>query len=172
MTFAAFEKVRASKLNREVLPGTVIAQHRRETNSSGASSTSNVAVLRILNIPLTAGRMYKIETSPLRLDTGVANDVGKATLLYTTDGTTPTTSSPELPGGQAQRVLANVTFGTDAVIRTTYTPGSDETLALLLCVSRPSGTGSIVIIADGASTIAELTVTDAGEDPGDTGTDL
>jgi len=152
--------------------GVCVGRAERVSNSSSANSTTLVAVLRLDDIAITGGRRYRIETPPLFLDGSIANDVGQAWIVYTTDGSTPTASSTVLPGGVTQTVIPNISFGEARPIITFYTPAADETLSLLLCVARASGTGVIVIQANGTSTLCEVAVYDAGVDPGDTGVDL
>lgn len=171
MTILAGQVLTAADFNLAAKSGEIVGWAQRISNSSASSSTTDVAVLELPDIAITAGRLYEIFTSPLRLDTGVANDVAMARIRYTTDGSTPSVSSTVLPGGQAEAVLANVTFGEDRVISTTYVPAADETLSLLLCVSRQTGSGSITVIADGSATLCELKVRDCGVSAGDTGVD-
>jgi hypothetical protein len=159
----------AAKWNRDTKG--IIARGRRVTDSTGSASTTFVPVLRLDDIPLTAGRCYRISTAPLGVDGNNANDIIRVTITYTTDGSTPTISSTTLPGGRAQALQANISNGEYLYISTTYTPASDETLSLLLCVSRQSGAGTVVINGDSVNTI-EMVVEDIGVDPGDTGTDL
>ena len=168
---AAGEIATAAKWRRDTKK--ILGRARRTTDSSTSASTTLVAVLRLDDIPITGGRLHRISTSPLSLDSSTANDVIRASILYTTDGTTPTTSSTQLPGGIAQTSQPNAAAGEfPSAISTTYTPASDETLSLLLCVSRISGGGNCLIQANGTVTIIEILVTDLGIDPGDTGTDL
>lgn len=149
----------------------IIARGRRVTNSTGSASTTLVPVLRLDDIPIKAGRLYRISTAPLGMDGTVAADTIRAAITYTTDASTPTISSTILPGGLVQTGQANASHGEYPVISTTYTPASDETLSLLLSVARQAGTGTVVLLGDSIN-IIEVTVEDIGVDPGDTGTDL
>lgn len=170
--FQSHELVTATKLNRALRAGRCIGRARRITNSSAATSTTLVPVLELDDIPVIGGRQYDIITSPLFLDTSVANDVGQAWFTYTLDGSTPVIGSTLLPGGVAEAKLVDTAFGESRVIATSLTPASDGSLSLLLSVARGSGTGNIIIQANGTSTICEFRVYDRGEDPGDTGVDL
>lgn len=152
--------------------GRCIGRARRITSSSTSSSTTLVPVLELDDIPIYAGRLYEIMTSVLNIDGTVAADTSTVTLCYTTDGSTPTISSSQIPGGTIQAAQANAASPEGRRISTTYIPAADETLSLLLAFNRTSGTGAMSILADGASRIIEIRVMDCGEDPGDTGVDL
>lgn len=151
----------------------IMARGRRTTNSTGSASLTLVPVHRLDDIALVQGHLYRVSTSTVTLDGTQAADAIRVTITYTTDGTTPTISSPTLPGGLAEIVQANISFSENVAISTTYTPaGASEQLSLLVCVSRATGSGTVQILADGTNNILELLVEDLGVDPGDTGTDL
>ena len=172
MTFFSGQRARAADMNDlidkdSVLPLGIIARGNRVTSSS--TTTTEVAVLRLDDIPVYAGRTYRIWTTPLRLDTSVANDVARVNLRHTTDGSTPDTSSTLLTNSQS--TLTDATNANSASIEIDYSPAADQLLSVVLTVSRQSGTGNISIVA--ASTVPiNLVVEDIGLDPGDTGTDL
>jgi hypothetical protein len=152
--------------------GECLDRAQRITDSTGSATTTLVPVLRLDDVPITAGRAVIVESSGILLDSSVADDVGLLTVTYTTDGSTPTIASAVLPGAVAERLVRNISFPETCNIRTRYTPAGNETLSLLLCVSRAAGTGTIVAKANGTSSVMELTVIDAGVDGGDHGTDL
>lgn len=172
MAFYSGQKLRASQLRLAALGGTAIGYHRRSSNSSGSTTAAIVPALRISGIQLYAGRTYGIVSSPLRIDTGIANDVGGAAITYTTDGTDAGSGSGSLPGGRARVRLVDPANGEDVLIVARYTPSFDHLLSVCLGPFRDSGSGSIVIQADGSSTVCELTILDWGDDPGDGGIDL
>ena len=87
VNFYSGQKLRASQLRLAILGGTLIAYHHRDSNSTGSTTTAMVPALQISGIQVYAGRNYKVMTSPLRLDTGTANDVGSALITFTNDGT-------------------------------------------------------------------------------------
>lgn len=152
--------------------GRIIGRARRVSNSTTSASSTLVPVLELDDIPVKAGRCYGVRTTNLAIDGNVANDSMTVTICYTTDGSTPTISSTQIIGGTIQCVQTNIAIPEYRIIDTTYTPASDETLSLLLAFNRTSGTGTVSILADGASRIVELAIIDLGEDPGDTGVDL
>ena len=170
--FQSHEQAAATKLNRGLTAGRAVGRARRITTSSNSASTTAVAVLELDDISIKSGRLYKIETSGVLIDTSVANDVGAMQIRYTTDGSTPTISSTILPGAFARAKLVDASFAESRAIHTTYTPAADQTLSLLLCVLRETGSGNVNLVADGAAAIIEMCIYDRGEDPGDTGVDL
>lgn len=153
----------------DVIPATkkLIARGNRLTNSTG--TTTEVGVLRLDDIPIIGGRIYQISTSTLLLATNTANDFVNAKIRYTTDGSTPTTSSSLLTqtGGRIEATSS----GDFAYLSGLYAPASDETLSVLLTVARGSGAGTVAINY-GSSVPIELYIVDLGVDPGDTGTDI
>lgn len=148
----------------------IVAYAERTTDSS--TTTTIVGVLRLDDVPLTGGYLYKVMTSTLHLDSSAIDDHIEARITYTTDGSTPTTASSTLPGGRSQaRQSVSASFGEDRAIQALYAPASDETLSLLLCVRRDSGTGSVGISGTGGFVI-QMWVEQLGENPGDTGVDI
>lgn len=149
------------------LAGRCIGRGRRLSNSS--STTTEIGVLELDDIPIKAGRLYKVETSSLLLVTSVANDTVVARLRTTTDGSTPGVASTLLTQS-AERIEVTGNGGYAHVVGT-YAPAVDETLSVLLSVARVSGTGSVSMNFSSAVPI-EVWVMDMGEDPGDTGVDI
>lgn len=168
MAFTGGEDVTADKLNRATEK--VIARGRR-TTTSGNSTGSSVAILRLDDVAVRAGYLYVIRTNSLAISTSVANNTVRAEIRYTTDGSTPSTSSTIIPGGVTQQVPESTTQSDNSSIHCLYAPGSDETLSLLLCVTRTTGSGNGFIFAD-ATNVIEMWIEQGGEDPGDTGVDL
>lgn len=150
--------------------GIIIARGRR-TTSSTASTGTEVGVIRLDDIPVTGGLLYRVASNGLHFDTTVAADVSVARVRYTTDGSTPSTASTILPGALAYALQGNASWPETALIDTFYAPAADETLSLLLTVNRVAGSGSCLIFADTDHTI-DLWVESLGTDPGDTGTDI
>jgi hypothetical protein len=139
----------------------------RQTSSS--TTTTEVGVLRLDDCPVLAGRFYRINAGTLLLTATVANDVTRASLRITTDGSTPTTASTLI--ALAQDRVDNTSFPPTQALSVIFAPGSDQTLSVLLTAARVAGTGSSGI--GGASTNPiELYIEDLGTSPGDTGTDI
>jgi len=146
----------------------VIGRGERTTGTS-TTTTTELAALRVDDIPLTGGRSYRVSSSCLIVDSSVAGDAITARLRITTDGTTPTTSST-LFGGILEHVSANGAQSASAIVRY-YHPASDETLSVLLTVVRASGTGNASLIAATGFPI-DIVIEDLGPSPTDTGVDL
>lgn len=172
MTFFSGQKARAADMNDlidkdSVLPLGIQARANRITSST--TTTTEVGVLRLDDVPMYLGRTYKIWTTPLFLDTSVANDVAAGNFRYTTDGSTPTTSSGLLDS--CQSVLVNATFPNTGNIIIDYSPTVDQLFSVLLTVSRQTGTGNISITSSSTAPIC-INVEDIGQDPTDTGVDI
>lgn len=143
-------------------PQGILARGNRTTSSS--TTTTEVGVLRVDNIPIVAGRAYPVWTCGLYLISSVASDLPEAKVRYSTSGVA-TTASTILAKGEDQ-----VTSGTQPVstiAQGVYVATVTGTLSLILTVSRSAGTGSVSIFGT-----SELFISDAGVDPGDTGVDL
>lgn len=147
----------------------LLQRARRTSNSSTSTSTTPVNVLRLDDLPITGGRAYLIQTSALVLHSSNATDVARAALYYTTNGSTPTSSSTLL--AITQKTVSATANPPTSVLSVMYFPTVDETLSLLLTVSRQAGAGSVDILA-GTGFPIDIYVHDMGVDPGDTGVDL
>jgi hypothetical protein len=168
MPIGAGEIVTADQYNRDTEK--IIARGRRLTTSGGSTGTA-VAVLRLDDVPIAGGYLYGIRTSPRALLCTSTGASCRAQIHYTTDGTTPTTSSTVLPGAVTQSISGAVSQSTNSPILGLYAPGSAETLSLLLSVIRSAGAGTVTIFADATNTM-DLWIENMGIDPGDTGVDL
>lgn len=148
-----------------------VARGRRTTNSSNITSGTYVSVLRLDDIPLKAGRAYDIIWKA-HFTVATATDVLGVLLFYTTDGSTPTTSSSVLPGSSGQVDFASTAQTPVATVIADYNPVVDETLSVLLAANHVVGTSNSNVTANGIGFVTSLYVDDKGDDPGDTGTDL
>lgn len=158
----------AAQLNRL---GRAVARGRRIITSTVVTSTTDIGVLRNDAIAVTSGTLYVIASTPLALDSSVANDEIGARIRYTTTGVAATTASTILPGSQVAFRQVDINVPEPKMIFTTYTPSVNETLSLLLCVRRIAGTGNATIFADGTD-IIQLLIFSLGTDPGDSGVDI
>lgn len=161
-TFPAGQIPTADELD-QALP--IIRQRGRRNSVSTGSTGSVVGVLRLDDLPVKAGQSYTISVMA-HPDSTVLTDFLDITLRYSTDGSTPTTSSSVIPGGEA--VVRTVSLFS---LKFEYVPASDLTLSLLLCVARNSGTGTCTLFADSIR-CTEIAVFSSGADVGDTGTDI
>lgn len=146
------------------LPQGVIARGRR-TTSTGNVTTTETGVLRVDNIPVYAGRIYKINTSNANMDTSVDNDVGRLAVRYSTSGAATTSSTL---GNQWRNTIDNNSQSNAEDLTMFYAPAADATLSVLLTLLRQAGTGNIIIFGS-SSDVLDLVIEDLGLDPGDTG---
>lgn len=140
----------------------VVAWGRRTTISSTSTSSAALGVLR-LSAAVKLGRAYVIETGTLHPTSSVNTDVIRMEIRYSTTGTA-TTSDPVLVGAQAFEL-----FGNTSMLRCIYVPVADQTLSLLFCFARETGSGNGQMYADGTR-ITEMKVTDDGPAVSNTGT--
>jgi len=148
-----------------------VRRYRRTTASSAASSATLVGVLMTEDLSIVGGRLYRIGYQ-LHFDGTVADDQGRAELRYTTDGATPTTSSAVLVGSGSEAVIRTTGTRETRNAETYYAPAADETLSLLLAISRQAGSGNITAFADASQFVTEIWVEDMGTDPGSSGSNL
>lgn len=170
MTFVV-GKLRANQLQDLInlnspLPLGVLARARRETSST--TTTTEVGVLRLDDVLVYLGRSYRVSWAALG-DSSVANDVIQANARYTTDGSTPTTSSTIMQLTTDLQVNASTSVSLNGEV--VYTPTADETLSVLLSAQRTAGTGSVGLIGSATFPI-QLVVEDVGPDVTDTGVDV
>lgn len=147
------------------LPQGVIARGRR-TTSTGNVTTTETGALRVDNIPVYAGRLYKISTSNMNMDTSVDNDAARAAIRYSTSGNATTSSTL---GNYLRNTIDSASQSNVHNLVMFYAPAADATLSILLTLLRQSGTGNIIFFCSGTD-ILDLVVEDLGLDPGDTGT--
>lgn len=144
---------------------------RASRSTDSTATATEIGVLRLDDVPILAGRIYAIQTTPLGLDSTSTNDEIIAQFRFTTDGSTPTTASTVLPGGRVQVRQTDSNVPEHKTIYTTYTPAANETLSLLLTVARLAGAGNVRISPD-TSGLTAFTVVDLGVDPGNHGTSI
>ena len=146
--------------------GKMIRRHRRTTSSTAASALTGVCTLAI---PVVSGRLYKVQVPQVHANSTVVNDVVTVSILFNLGGTV-TTASPVLPGAQALfQVISNSV--TPGCLSTSYSPGSTNTLNIMLVTFRNSGTGNSSLFADGTR-VTDLEVWDLGVDPGVSGVNI
>lgn len=147
-----------------VLPQGVIKRGRR-TTSTGNITTTETGVLRVDSIPVYAGRLYRISTSNMNMDTSVDNDVARAAFRYSTSGSATTSSTL---GNYMRCTIDNASQSNVLNLTMFYVPSADGTLSVLLTLLRQAGTGNIIMFCS-STDILDLVVEDVGLDPGDTG---
>jgi hypothetical protein len=152
----------------------VIARGNRTSASSGVSSDlTDIGVIRVSSVRLLPGRLYKIWTSPLALDSSSTNDEIRARIRFTTNNTNATTSSTILPGSTVNTRQTDANIPDQRVIQVPYSTGVEVIASFLLCVQRIAGAGTITIANNASEGYAtDLVIEDVGTDPGDTGVDI
>ena len=161
--------VNALRTQAEAAPLGVIRRYRR-TSSGGSNTGTETGVQRIDGIPIVAGRLYRIGTNGLQMDSTVNADVARARIRYTTDGSNASTSSTRLGSG-IQLSSPDAARPAIAAINELYAPGTSHGLSILLTCQRTAGSGTVVIFGDSTEYL-ELFVEDVGVDPGSSGTSI
>jgi hypothetical protein len=145
-----------------------IVKRGRRTTPTGAITTVETGVLRVDNIPVVAGGIYRISTSNINMDTTVANDIGTVRCRVATGplNTAATTASAQI--GQMRDTLDDATNSNVTPLQCFYVATADTYLSVLLSAVRVTGTGNLVIFCSSVD-ILDLTIEFAGADPGNTG---
>lgn len=153
----------------ELRPRGLLAHGARDTEGP-ISTGSAVATLRIDDVAIGAGRAIacRYKTHPR---SEVAGDLIVMELRYTTNGSTPTAASPILPGSQAYSFAQATDIPLTVDVETVYKPAVNETLSVVLCVTRSLGSGDVRLGADG-NALTEIFLTDVGVSVANTGTAL
>lgn len=143
----------------------IIARGRR-TTSTGNITTTETGVLRLDSVPVTSGRIYKISTNGVNMDTSVDNDVASAKIRINTSGTATTSSTPVfLP---LRQNIDSAAQSNIVPMECFYVATTTGNISILLSMVRQSGTGNIILFATSTDYL-EMIVEDMGVDPGDTG---
>jgi hypothetical protein len=121
------------------------------------------------DVPILAGRSYRIKANTLQVRGSVALDGILSSIRYTTNGATPATTSPVMPGAQNYHRVATNGSAFTVHIETGYEPAGNETLSILLSAIRSAGAGNVDIFCD-ASAVLEISIEDVGVAVGNTGT--
>ena len=149
----------------------VIARGLRTTTST--ATTTEVGVLRIDNIPVFDGRLYRVSLATSALwNSTVAADLMEGRFYYGFGATsTLAVIGTNVFGilSIAARSASGAQFS-DSVSAFLPSPGTGV-LSVLLTVLRTAGAGSVSITSSATYPIHML-VEDVGPDPGDTGVDI
>lgn len=140
----------------------ILAWGRRTSSSS--STTTTVGVIRLDGIALTGGRLYRV-TYVTHPSSTVGTDTIRTEVRFTTNNTAATTASPVMFNSQVYDTPNAETH------MTLYAPSVNETLSVLLCVTRFAGSGNVLAFAD-SDRGTDITVEDLGTSVGDTGVDI
>jgi hypothetical protein len=156
-------------------PAGIVGRAKRVTNAAVASGTTLatgvVALATAGNIPVVAGRLYRVSAPAVSAFgngsiTGVCVWQGHFTM--TTNGTTPTLASTVL--FQANREVPNGGAPNVVHMECTYVPATTGTLAVALCYFMAvAGGGTSVQVSGSATAPLEILIEDLGVDPGTVG---
>lgn len=143
----------------------IIARGRR-SSSTGNITTTETGVLRLDNVPVVNGRIYKISTNGVNMDTSVDNDAATTRIRINTAGTATTSSTPVF--APLRQTIDNASQSNIVPLECFYVAGATGNISILLSMIRQTGSGNIILFAS-ATDYLEIIVEDMGVDPGDTG---
>jgi hypothetical protein len=154
------------------LPGTynddirkIVARGQRTSNSTGSTGTE-VGVLRLDGVAVLASRIYTIYTSPLIINSTVANDVMEVFVRYSTTDSATTASTKVSSIAMSARSAGGVQYVIPFICDLPIAAAGS--ISVLLSINRTVGTGTVSITSS-ASYPIDLVVMDGGPDPGNTG---
>lgn len=146
----------------------ILARGNRSTSKTGV--TTETAFFRFDDVAITSGHGIGIEVTGvgLRPASNDATQVGAIRIRYTTDGSTPTTSSTEL---SLIRIACPTSSNSPYVsLSATYYPASNETLSVLFTVAREAG--GVNQEATAANGSMQFKISDQGVAPASSGTSI
>jgi len=130
-------------------------------DSASTSSTTALLVVRFDFGPLGVDRVYRYHLEYELVGT-TAGDVFRTTIRYTTDGTTPTTASGILDGGE-QRVTIPSGKRIRVKVDSEWRPAADyEVMKSAVVIQRASGTGTAYIELSNPNTSLRASMEDIG----------
>ena len=150
----------------------LVTKRGHRTTNTGNITTTETPILRLDDCPVRAGTIIQVSSSPLNLDTSVANDIASVKIRYkysTVTGVPATIADGYM--GQMRLSIPDITNGPLVPLNMFYYAGADGFLSILLTAVRVSGTGNIVIVGASFDPI-DMVIQDLGVDPGATGVNL
>lgn len=161
-TAGRFESYKTGSTEWVPEPGTIVARANR--GSSSSTTTTEIGVLRLDNIPIVNNVLYVVESAPMYI-LSASGDIVNIRFRYNTAGAA-TTASTQL--GTGCQVITNAIQPVTAMLRTRYLAATTGTVSILLSVGRAAGTGNTQVFGESDFWITSLGIVD----PGDTGTDI
>lgn len=148
--------------------GSVLARGNRSTSKTGV--TTETAFFRFDDVSVLSGHAIAVTLSgvSLRPASNDASQIGAIRIRYTTDGSTPTTSSTELTVLRFPcPTSSNAPF---VSLEGTYYPPSDQTFSVLFTLSREAGGVNQEAVA--ATGSMQFKIRDEGVAPAASGTSI
>jgi hypothetical protein len=146
----------------------ILKRFRRTTTMS--TTTTEVGVARMDDIPLLAGRIYRFMSSNMLLDSTVSGDEMFIRFRMNSAGLA-TTGSTQMPGANSNYREADQAVPEERQLNTIYIPSVDENLSVLLTCGRIAGTGGISVLISTTSPV-DMYVEFLGTDMGSSGTSI
>ncbi|MET0416554.1 MAG: hypothetical protein ABW022_11095 [Actinoplanes sp.] len=166
----AIEDLHLRALTLETNQQAMVGRGRRITSKSVAAGSAGTefGYMRVDNVPVRAGGVYRIMTSGMNMDTDVANDVMWARIrvaFAATPGTFATTASTSI--GSMRNLQANISQSNIIPFSCFYFSAGDGFASFIVTAQRIAGTGSLNVSHSGTEPF-DLTIEYSGPDPGDT----
>ncbi|MEU5950521.1 hypothetical protein ABZ793_33970 [Micromonospora sp. NPDC047465] len=163
--------MRLSPARLNALPKGVISRGQRSTTSAFTSGSTELPILRLDGVPVVAGRLYHVRVVNVHIDGSTAStDMARGYLRYSTAGSATTASTQLAAASLPVPDTGGIASGTD--IHGEFVAAATGTLSVLFTIARVTGLNANFRTVGGTGFNLELTVIDAGLDPGDTGIDL
>jgi len=141
-------------------PTGIIAWHSRES-STATTTTTEIGAIRLDNVPVVAGRCYRVWTNQINLGSTVATDQVIATVRYNEGGTASNASTAL---DYARWTVGNATHTDKRGISKLYRPSGSANVSFWLGGRRANGTGNASFFANAGEPL-ELYIEDLGVVP-------
>lgn len=148
-----------------------VAYGSRSSIAGPTSGATELGILRLDNLNLTAGYFYLVLVGNLRVDMSVVTDRAKFILRYNSAGTA-TTSSTALARSERAIPTSGDDLNSFPKPMGWIIPGSSTTTgSVLLSMSRPSGTGTLTAPPSpyASDELVTMAILNFGPAPADTG---
>lgn len=148
----------------------IVGYGSRDT-STGTTTTTPLAVLRVDNIPVKLGNQYSIRLSTL-LFSSVAANTNATMRTYLQGGGAVATTSSQVVKIFNSAFIPTTGDGIYAASERIWTPAADDTISILMAIFRLSGTGNVSSFAAATVAPTEIVIEDLGRAVANTGVAL
>ncbi|MFG2056696.1 hypothetical protein ACGFI9_22000 [Micromonospora sp. NPDC048930] len=153
------------------LPRGILGRAERTTTSPFTSAATELPILRLDAIPVVSGRLYHVRVVNVHIDASAAStDMARGYLRVSTAGAATTASTQLAAASLPVPDTGGIASGAD--IHGEYVATATGTLSVLFSIARITGATANMRTLAGTGFNLELSVVDAGIDPGDTGVTL